>query len=143
MSEIFRHQIKVLFQHCDPAGIVFYPRYFEMVNQTVEEWHDAGLGHSFAQMHMESGYGVPTVSIGAEFTAPSHMGDLLTWSLSVLRLGRTSAHLRITAKCGSELRMTATPVLVYVHMDSGRAVPWSDNLRAEMQRYLGDEAAPG
>jgi 4-hydroxybenzoyl-CoA thioesterase len=22
---------KVLFRHCDPAGIVFFPRYFEMV----------------------------------------------------------------------------------------------------------------
>ena len=28
---------KVRFQHCDPAGIVFYPRYFEMLNTTIEE----------------------------------------------------------------------------------------------------------
>ena len=27
---------KVLFKHCDPAGIVFYPRYFEMINDCVE-----------------------------------------------------------------------------------------------------------
>ncbi|MEL6103010.1 MAG: acyl-CoA thioesterase, partial [Pseudomonadota bacterium] len=26
----FQFLQKVLFKHCDPAGIVFYPRYFEM-----------------------------------------------------------------------------------------------------------------
>lgn len=136
MSQIFRHTIKVLFQHCDPAGIVFYPRYFEMVNQTVEEWHEVGLKHSFSQMHLEKGYGVPTVSIGAEFTAPSHMGDVLVWTLCVEKLGRTSAHLHIKAMCGEELRMTATPVLVSVDMATGRPVPWSDEIRARMQGYL-------
>ncbi|WP_187428557.1 thioesterase family protein [Roseobacter fucihabitans] len=136
MNQKFEHKIKVLFQHCDPAGIVFYPRYFEMVNQTVEEWHEVGLRHSFSQMHRESGYGVPTVSIGAEFTAPSHMGDVLTWSLEVTKLGRTSAHLRIIAVCGEALRMTATPVLVSVHMATGRPVPWSDDIRARMGSFL-------
>lgn len=136
MSKIFEHRIKVLFQHCDPAAIVFYPRYFEMVNQTVEEWHEVGLGNSFAQMHMESGYGVPTVSIDAEFMAPSKMGDILNWSLVVTRLGRTSAHLQIKAMCDDQLRMTATPVLVHVHMQTGRPVLWPDAIRARMQTYL-------
>jgi 4-hydroxybenzoyl-CoA thioesterase len=27
---------KVLFKHCDPTGIVFYPRFFEMINDAVE-----------------------------------------------------------------------------------------------------------
>ena len=26
---------KVQFKHCDPAGIVFYPRYFELLNDTL------------------------------------------------------------------------------------------------------------
>lgn len=138
MPETFSHQIKVLFQHCDPAGIVFYPRYFEMVNQTVEEWHEVGLGYSFSKMHLTSGHGVPTVSITAEFAAPSHMGDVLTWSLRVRKLGRTSAHLEIAAHCGSELRMRADPVLVYVNMQMGRPVPWPEEIRSPMSRYLAE-----
>lgn len=136
MSEIFEYQIKVLFQHCDPAGIVFYPRYFEMVNQTVEEWHEVGLGHSFSQMHLERGHGVPTVSIGAEFSAPSKMGDILKWTLKVTKLGRTSAHLLIDAHCGDQLRMTATPVLVSVDMTTGRPVAWPEEMRRRMAAYL-------
>ena len=30
----FSHEQRVRFGHCDPAGIVFYPRYFEMINLT-------------------------------------------------------------------------------------------------------------
>ncbi|WP_295311299.1 thioesterase family protein [Roseobacter sp.] len=136
MGDVFQHTIKVLFQHCDPAGIVFYPRYFEMVNQTVEEWHEVGLGHSFAQMHLERGHGVPTVSIGAEFSAPSRMGDILTWRLRVTKLGRTSAHLHVEAHCANELRMTATPVLVSVDMSTGRPVPWPDAMRSRITTFL-------
>ncbi|MCO5127369.1 MAG: hypothetical protein M9957_08845 [Rhodobacteraceae bacterium] len=35
---IFRQDIRVGFNHCDPAGIVFYPRYFEMANTVCESF---------------------------------------------------------------------------------------------------------
>ncbi|WP_299964621.1 thioesterase family protein [uncultured Roseobacter sp.] len=136
MPQTFTHRLKILFQHCDPAGIVFYPRYFEMVNQTVEAWFDTSLGFSFAEMHMQSGYGVPTASISADFTAPSRMGDVLDWSLVVMRLGRTSAQLDVTARDGDERRLSARLTLVYLQMAEGRPTPWPDDLRAAMSRYL-------
>jgi 4-hydroxybenzoyl-CoA thioesterase len=37
---LFSINQKVLFKHCDPAGIVFYPRYFEMINDCVEAFFD-------------------------------------------------------------------------------------------------------
>ena len=40
----FLHPQAVLFRHCDPAGIVFYPRYFEMLNDCVEAFLDTELG---------------------------------------------------------------------------------------------------
>ena len=39
----FTYPHKVLFRHCDPAGIVFYPRYFEMMNDTVEAFFGTAL----------------------------------------------------------------------------------------------------
>ena len=32
----------VRFGDCDPAAIVFYPRYYEMLNATIEEWFALG-----------------------------------------------------------------------------------------------------
>ena len=66
------HQ-KVLFKHCDPAGIVFYPRYFEMVNDCVEAFFDEALGLPFEDLH-DSG-AMPTAQIQTKFcllyTSPS------------------------------------------------------------------------
>ena len=65
----FHHPIRIEFNHCDPAGIVFYPRYFEMTNSTVETFFREVAGHSYAAM-MESGEGVPTARLEVNFHAP-------------------------------------------------------------------------
>ncbi|MCE9680901.1 acyl-CoA thioesterase [Halomonas alkalisoli] len=57
---------KVRFQHCDPAGIVFYPRYFEWLNSVVEDWFAEVVGHDFNELHVASRTGVPTAIFVAD-----------------------------------------------------------------------------
>ncbi len=56
---------------------MFYPRYFEMINQVVEDWFAGPLGQDFRSLHEGLNIGVPTVSIECEFTHPSRLGDRL------------------------------------------------------------------
>ena len=65
----------VRFGHCDPAGIVFYPRYFEMLNALIEDWFTHGLGVDYAQLLGPRRIGVPTVSLQSRFVRVSRMGD--------------------------------------------------------------------
>src|SRR5260370_23548727 len=83
MASAFVSQVQVLFRHCDPAGIVFYPRYFEMVNDLVEEWFDRGMGLPFHTLHVQRQVGTPTVSVQCDFTAPSRWHDTLRQVLEV------------------------------------------------------------
>jgi 4-hydroxybenzoyl-CoA thioesterase len=69
----FVAEIPVRFAHCDTAGIVFYPRYFEMFSGVVEDWCADGLGVSFRELHLEQGLGLPTVHIETDFAAPSQL----------------------------------------------------------------------
>ena len=94
--------VKILLQHCDTAGIVYYPRFFEMANLVVERWFEDELGYSFADMIMRDRMGVPTAAISAQFKAPSRLGDELAFQLGLTRLGRTSAGLSIVGACGGE-----------------------------------------
>ena len=48
---VFVVDIRVRFSHVDQAGLIFYPRYFEMFNEVIEEWFDRGLDCSFRQLH--------------------------------------------------------------------------------------------
>ena len=52
-QNFFEEVQTVRFQHCDPAGIVFYPRYYEMLNLTVERFFERQLGYSFNRLHTE------------------------------------------------------------------------------------------
>ncbi len=128
----YKRRIQVEFNHCDPAGIVFYPRYFEMTNSVTENFFAEVVGRSYAQMTMRDGNGVPTVKIDASFRAPSRLGDRLYFTLGVIRLGGSSATFHIQARGGEELRMEAALTLVWVTPE-GRAAPWPDDMRARLQ----------
>ena len=131
--EYLYHQ-KILFKHCDPAGIVFYPRYFEMMNDCVEAFFNRALGYSFVEVHKDGG-GVPTAEITTRFTAPSRMGDQLTLHLTVRSLGRTSMGIRITARQGDDTRFEMQSTLVHIN-NTARPHPWPDAIRDKVQGYL-------
>ena len=125
--------IQIEFNHCDPAGIVFYPRYFEMTNSVVENFFADVVGRSFAQMHGAAQNGVPTVAIEASFVAPSRLGDKVLFALQVLSVGRSSVGLRITGVCQGEDRMRADLTLVWI--DGMKAAAWPDAMRAALVAY--------
>ena len=122
---VFAKDQKVLFRHCDPAGIVFFPRYFEMMNDLVEAFFDEALDYPFEQILKTEG--IPTAQIETRFVRPSYHGDHLRLSLWVLRLGNTSLTYRMTATCGDEVRFETRATLVHVD-NTGRPSPWPEVL---------------
>ncbi|VVE34729.1 4-hydroxybenzoyl-CoA thioesterase [Pandoraea eparura] len=143
-AHAFVKPLLVRFKHCDPAGIVFYPRYFEMMNDLVEDWCAEGLGLSFGEMHLRNAMGVPTANIECRFSAPSFLGETLQRSLEVSRLGRSSMTLRIRfSGANDETRLQATLVLVWVAKgEGGRPAPIAvpDAQRAAIVRYAAPDS---
>ncbi len=129
----FDYPQKVLFKYCDPAGIVFYPRYFEMINDATEAFFAEALDCPWEVLHQTAN--IPTVDIHAEFTAVSRHGDDLVISVVVTALGRTSLSLGFTATCGDETRFAAKSTLVRIDK-SGRPQPWPDDLRTTLTSYM-------
>ncbi|EYD76982.1 Putative 4-hydroxybenzoyl CoA thioesterase [Rubellimicrobium mesophilum DSM 19309] len=128
---IYRRKVPIEFNHCDPAGIVFYPRYFEMTNSMVENFFREVMDYPFARM-MSEGVGTPTVKIEMEFRAPSRLGEVLDWALIVRRIGRTSARLRVSAHGGTELRLNGDLTLVFASL-TGKALPWPDSIWSRLE----------
>ena len=140
---IFRNEVKVRFAHVDAAGIMFYPRYFGLINDLVEDWFASGLKKSFRQLHLKEKRAVPTAHIEVDFHAPSKLEDELVFELSVAKLGGSSCKLDICARCGREQRLSGSLVLVHMDMTTGKSMPWCDELRSRMEDWMtesGDEA---
>ena len=126
----------IRFHHCDPAGIVFYPQYFVLFNELVEDWFNQGLGVDFARFHVEQGLGVPMASIECRFLSPSKVGEMLHLSLSINRIGRSSLELNVTGTFGGETRVQATLTLVLAALKTMRSLPFPDDLRTRLERFL-------
>jgi 4-hydroxybenzoyl-CoA thioesterase len=132
----FTRQETVRFGHCDPAGIVFYPRYFEMLNALIEDWFTFGLGIGYAELLGPRRVGVPTVSLGSEFKRISRMGDALTQTLSIKKLGRTSLTLAVVFSGADGERAIFEPVLVCTDLNTHKPQPFPADLRSALEQAL-------
>ena len=128
---IYHRPIQIEFNHCDPAGIVFFPRFCEMVSSVCENFHRDVGGLSYAQM-MAARQGVPTVRMETDFHAPARLGETLDFRLEVERLGRSSITLLITAWTDHN-RLTVRMTQAFVQ--GLRAVPWPDEVRARIEAF--------
>jgi 4-hydroxybenzoyl-CoA thioesterase len=88
MSQAFTKTEKVRFQHVDYAGIVFYPRFLEMLNCLVEDWFEEALDRPFSKMHETNG--IPTVDLKVQFKKAARLGEILTKKLWVKELKTSS-----------------------------------------------------
>jgi len=139
----YKTPVTVLFRHCDVAGIVFYPRYVEMVNDVIERWFDEALGCSFKQMHLERNGGIPTVRLEVDYTAPASLGDVLEFHLSLRALGKSSFKTRIIAMHGETKVMEVRSTLVWVKSGNSfkgegamKSEPLPADIRAKMETFL-------
>lgn len=126
---------KVLFKHCDPAGIVFYPRFFEMINDAVESLFSEALDWPFEDMHPDAC--VPTASFDIRFLRPCRHGDRLVLEIALDRLGRSSLSLTTRARRGDEMCFEAEQVLVCVDAD-GSPKPWPERVRGKIKEFMDD-----
>jgi 4-hydroxybenzoyl-CoA thioesterase len=131
---VFEREELVRFGHCDPAGIVFYPRYFEMLNAVVEDWFTQGLGVDYAQLLGPRRVGMPSVRLSADFKQVSRMGDRLTQRIAINKLGRTSLGLTIHFDGADGCRVAFEQVLVCTSLDTHKAQPFPQDLRDALEQ---------
>ncbi len=136
---MFVKRLLVRFRDCDPAGMVFYPRYAEMIHAAVEDWFAEEIGVSFVELHGPRQASVPVVTFSMEFCAPSRLGDELSISVAVQEVGTSSLQLAINARCGDELRFTSSQKLVHISMTDHRSRPWEADIGEALERCLGED----
>lgn len=131
----FERPLTIRFSHCDPAGLVFYPRYFTMFNDLVEDWVTSALGIPYAELLGRRRTGLPSVSLQIRFTAISRMGDEVTMGLTLDHVGRSSLRLSLGCRQGTQQRVVAEQVLVATSLDTHRPIPIPDDLRRAMVAF--------
>ena len=130
----------VRFAHCDPAGIVFYPRFFELMQEATEDFFRFAIGMPFEELVNRDGYVMPAVSLDVRWHAPSRLADVLTIDVGVARLGTASIDFAYEMNCRGERRMSARTTQVQTRRDSGRSAPIGEPLRGRLMKHFVDVA---
>lgn len=143
MNQAFIHDQLIRFSHCDPAAIVYFPRFFDLAHAAMEDWLAEGLGFPLPELITERRIGTPTVSIRCDFLKPFRIGDTLRFELRVTRIGNASVDLRyVGLKDGVEhLRIFQT--IVFMDLDAARAAPIPSDIRPAIEAYLTVEDQTG
>lgn len=134
--EVFEDEKLIRFHHCDPAGIIFYPQYFVLFNELIEDWFTHGLGISFTDQVVKHRVSTPIGEVACKFLVASKIGDVLRFRLVVERIGTSSIRIGIEVRLGEQLRVVATLTLVHASLDTLKSVPIPDALRGQLNRYL-------
>jgi len=136
MGRRFTTERKIRFSHCDPAGIVYFVNFFDMVNGVVEDWFGEAIGFTFNEMHIQRRVGFPIVNTGCEFFRPCHLGDLLVLELSIAKLGRSSIEFVVLGRVAGDEKFRARHKVVLMSLESQRALPIPTDLREKMQPFV-------
>lgn len=126
----------IRFHHCDPAGIVFYPQYFVLFNELVEDWFNQGLATDFAAFHTVRRMGTPMRKVECDFLLPSQVGEILRMQLGVQKIGTSSLLLDVSANRFEVQRVRARLLIVLICLDSQRPIPFPAELRARMEQFM-------
>ena len=135
--------VRIGWGHCDPAGIVYFPRFFELFHEAMETWFADALGIPYRDVILARKIGFPTVHTEADFQSPTQFGEHVAVELRVGRIGRSSIELvyRVVGDRGdADVRATGRTVVALMDLDPAsagyrRGLPIPDDLRARIEAF--------
>lgn len=112
-----RRLVQIHWGDCDPAGIVFNPRYFEWFDASTAALFDAiGLRKPLV-LEKFGGAGIPVVDTRARFLVPSKYGDEVTIVSRVTDIRRSSFDVRHELMRGDVLAVEGQETRVWTVRD--------------------------
>jgi 4-hydroxybenzoyl-CoA thioesterase len=117
-SFIFRRQLTIEWGQCEPAGIVFNARYFEMFDISTWMLFETALGVTAHQLAETFGIiGIPLVDARANFLKPVKFGDEVEIASRVTEFRRSSFDVEHRLSSGGELAVEGAETRVWAARD--------------------------
>ena len=134
-----RRDVRIVWGDCDPAGIVFYPRYFEMFDTSTTALFERALGMTkFQFVKAYNSVGYPMVDTRARFLLPTRYGDDVVIETTITEIRRSSFDIRHRLMKDGELAVEGFETRVWVERDPAdpdkiKAKPLPPDMVAKLQ----------
>jgi 4-hydroxybenzoyl-CoA thioesterase len=134
-----RRNVRIVWGDCDPAGIVYYPRYFEMFDASTTALFECALGMTkFQFVKAYDSLGYPMVDTRARFLLPTRYGDDVVIETVVSEIKRSSFDVRHRLTKDGNLAVEGFETRVWVGRDPAdpdriKAKPLPDEIAAKLK----------
>jgi 1,4-dihydroxy-2-naphthoyl-CoA hydrolase len=131
----FEHSLRVRFQHCDPAGIVFFANILVFCHEAYEELLRAG-GAPLDELIAKKDQILPLGQAEVSFKRPIKFGQLIRIRVTVGKLSERSFQLDYELLDEASLLLaSASTVHIAVDPANGKAVGLAVPLRDLLQKH--------
>jgi len=112
-----RREVQIQWGDCDPANIVYYPRYFAMFDDSTSIMFEASGFSKQDLVHKYGLVGIPMVDTRAKFYIPSTYGDWITIETRIESIKRSSFEVKHNVYKGDALAIEGFETRVLVGRD--------------------------
>lgn len=126
---------RLSFGDCDPSGIAYFPSYLNLLVGAVEDFFES-IGSPWTTMIGERRIGTPTLKLDLTFLKPGLHGDRLDFTMRLIRIGNSSMDLEHEVLSKGEVLWKASHRLVATSLETHKACPWPDDIRAALMTHL-------
>jgi 4-hydroxybenzoyl-CoA thioesterase len=119
--KVNRINVRIAWGDCDPAGIVFYPRYLAMFNEAASALFESA---GYPKPLLLKTYGIigfPVVEISGSFTRPCSFGEDVIIETGIEEWGRSSFRVHHRLFKGGELAVDYHEKRVWAVRDPGNS----------------------
>lgn len=115
-------KVSIEWGDCDPAGIVYYPRYFAIFDGSTTALFEHCLGMTKYRFLKHYGFlGYPMLDTAARFIAPTRFGDTVLVQTKLVAVGRSSFEVEHKLLKDGSVAVEATEKRVWVVRDPADA----------------------
>lgn len=115
---ILQRELTIAWGDCDPAGIVFNPRFFEFFDASTWQLFDKALGVKPHELNAAYGIiGIPLVDAGANFLKAVKFGDTIEIATRAASFGRSSFKIEHRLSVGGALHVEGNETRVWAARD--------------------------
>jgi acyl-CoA thioesterase FadM len=124
----FSEHLVIRLPHTDAAGVLFYPKIFELEEELFERWLELG-GFSLRDMLERRLAPTPIVRCEADYRLPVRTGDRLHARLTGVEIGRSGYTLEWTFSRGADVAMKAVVKRVAINPAAGESIDLPEPFR--------------
>lgn len=128
---IFKHQVTIAFDQCDPGGILFFANAFKLAHQALEAWTHT-TEFKWESWFNSKDWGVPLVHVEADYKTPMLAGKTYDVLIKATEVGNSSVTFKTQVLSGEKTMCEVLTKHVFMNLNTFKSMAIPEQIKKEL-----------